>query len=82
MPAQDPKEAARLAKLRAREKDKLFTSEEAVAFDRQQVAEFGIAPPVPPSPDVESQVIPDVPNTLNDGEDHGWDRTPPERSEG
>lgn len=63
--SQSEQDAARRAAMH-RKRDELFTSEEAVAYDREVVAKFTPEPANPPARDVEDEVIPDVPSSEGD----------------
>ena len=66
-------ETARRAAMRSK-KDALFTSEEAVAYDRGVVREFDKVSSEPKALDVQDQVMPNVPSSEVDPTVRDFDR--------
>jgi hypothetical protein len=73
MPDFDPEDIQRRAALAAR-KDALFTSQEAVAYDRGVVREFDKVSSEERAHDVQEQVMPNVPSSENDPTVRAFDK--------
>jgi hypothetical protein len=73
MPDFDPEDIQRRAALAAR-KDVLFTSEEAVAYDRDVVREFDTVSSEEQAHDVQHLVMPDVPSSESDPTVRAFDK--------